>query len=56
LGILLSEKEIAFIHHMASTYFALYKNIVSLFVDDPLAVFVGSKIKKMPSSSHFVVD
>lgn len=56
LGILLSDKEIALIHYMANAYFALYKNIVSLFVDDPLAVFVGSKIKKPPAWSRFLVD
>lgn len=56
LGLLLSDKEITLIHYMANTYFALYKNIVSLFVDDPLAVFVWSKIKKIPSSSHFLLD
>lgn len=38
LGVLLSDKEIAMIHYIASTYFALYKNIVPLYVDDPLAV------------------
>lgn len=56
LGLVLSDKEIALIHHIASTYFALYKNIVSLFVDDPLAVFVGPKAKKKSSASHFNVD
>ena len=56
LGLILSNKEIELIHYMASTYFALYKNIVSLFVDDPLAVFVGSKTKKIATSTHFIVD
>lgn len=56
LGLLLSDKEIALIHYMATTYFALYKNIVPLFVDDPLAVFVGSKIKKIQESRHFKVE
>ncbi len=56
LWLILSDKEIELIHYMASTYFALYKNIVSLFIDDPLSVFVGSKKKKTLSSSHFSLD
>jgi len=56
LGLILSDKEITLIHHIATTYFALYKNIVSLFVDDPLAVFVGSKMKKKSDTKQFIVD
>lgn len=56
LWLLLSDKEVELIHYMAHTYFALYKNIVPLFVDDPLAVVLSSvSKKKLPVTQHIAI-
>ena len=57
IWLLLTDKETALIHYMAHTYFALYKNIIPLFVDDPLAVDIPSASKKKaPHATHLHIQ